>query len=233
VSRNRDRPRPLAQGHDKWQSSPVKPSKSTGSNAYDLLLDAIESGALPAGTRLRETELATRFNISRTPVREALKRLETQGLVAHEPHHGAIVAQLDYSDMAELYLMREVLEGTAAGLAAQHATPAEVAVLAEMVARDRLVLQDPRQLAANNRAFHRQLHLAARNKFLNQMAQGMRLSMALLAGTTLGIPDRGAESLDEHAAIVAAIAQRDAAAAEAAARGHIQAAFKARLRLGG
>ncbi|MBE9604972.1 GntR family transcriptional regulator [Acetobacteraceae bacterium H6797] len=205
--------------------------KSTGASAYDLLLEAIEGGDLPPGTRLRETELAARFSISRTPVREALKRLETQGLVAHEPHHGAIVAWLDYTQMAELYYMREVLEGTAAGLAAVHATPTEIEVLREMVARDREMLDDTKALAASNRAFHRQLHLSARNRFLSQTLSNMRLSLALLAGTTLNVPDRGGEAQDEHGAIVEAIARRDQAGAEAAARAHIKAAFKARLQL--
>ncbi|WP_424136392.1 GntR family transcriptional regulator [Roseomonas chloroacetimidivorans] len=212
-------------------SDQPKPSRSSGSEAYDLLLQAIESGALPAGTRLREAELAERFRISRTPVREALKRLEAQGLVLHEPHHGAVVASLDYGQMTELYHMREVLEGTAAGLAATHATVTEVEILREMVERDRGLLDDPQALAATNRAFHRQVRLSARNRFLNATLENMRISLALLAGTTLAVPNRGAESVEEHEAIVAAIERRDAAAAEASARQHIRNAFKARIGL--
>ncbi|HEY8610597.1 MAG TPA: GntR family transcriptional regulator [Roseomonas sp.] len=208
-----------------------RPSRSSGSEAYDLLLEAIDSGALPAGTRLREAELAERFRISRTPVREALKRLEAQGLVLHEPHHGAVVASLDYGQMAELYHMREVLEGTAAGLAATHATATEVEILREMVERDRGLLGDPVALAGTNRAFHRQIRLSARNRFLNATLENMRISLALLAGTTLAVPNRGAESVEEHSAIVAAIESRDAAAAEGAARRHIRNAFKVRIGL--
>ncbi|MFC0385213.1 GntR family transcriptional regulator [Muricoccus vinaceus] len=209
----------------------AKPSRSSGSEAYDLLLEAIDSGALPAGTRLREAELAERFRISRTPVREALKRLEAQGLVLHEPHHGAVVASLGYAEMTELYHMREVLEGTAAGLAATHATATEVEVLREMVERDGGLLDDPAALAGTNRLFHRQICLSARNGFLNTMLENLRLSLALLAGTTLAVPNRGSESVREHAAIVAAIEARDAAAAEAAARRHIRNAFKVRIGL--
>jgi DNA-binding GntR family transcriptional regulator len=208
-----------------------RPSRSSGSEAYDLLLEAMEGGALPAGTRLREAELAERFRISRTPVREALKRLEAQGLVLHEPHHGAVVASLDYGQMTELYLMREVLEGTAAGLAATHATPTEVEILREMVERDRGLLGDPAALAGTNRAFHRQIRLSARNRFLNAGLENMRISLALLAGTTLAVPNRGAESVEEHAAIVAAIEARDSAGAEGAARRHIRNAFKVRIGL--
>lgn len=208
-----------------------RPSRSSGQEAYDLLLQAIDSGALPAGTRLREAELAERFRISRTPVREALKRLEAQGLVLHEPHHGAAVASLDYGQVAELYHMREVLEGTAAGLAATHATATEVEILREMVDRDRGLLDDPPALAASNRAFHRQIRLSARNRFLNATLDTMRISLALLAGTTLAVPGRGAESVEEHAAVVAAIEAHDPAAAEAAARRHIRNAFKVRIGL--
>ncbi|MBP0491713.1 GntR family transcriptional regulator [Roseomonas sp. SG15] len=209
----------------------MRPGRSSGAGAYELLLEAMEAGALPAGTRLREAELAERFGISRTPVREALKRLEAQGLVLHEPHHGAVVASLDYGQMTELYHMREVLEGTAAGLAATHATGTEMEILREMVERDRGLLEDPAALAATNRAFHRQIRLSARNRFLNTSLETMRISLALLARTTLAAPRRGAESVEEHAAIVDAIEARDAARAEEAARRHMRNAFKARIRL--
>ena len=215
-------------------------NKSTGSGAFDLLLSAIDDGTLPAGTRLREVELAERFRISRTPVREALKRLETMGLVMHEPHHGAVVASLDHGQTVELYHMREVLEGTAARLAATHATATEVEVLREMLDADRALLagqagapdRGAPALAASNRVFHRQIHRAARNRFLDRMLENMRLSLALLRGTTLGLDARGAVSLDEHEAIVSAIGARDGEAAEAAARLHIRNAFKTRLLLG-
>lgn len=204
-------------------------SKSTGTNAYDLLLSAIEEGQLPSGTRLREVELASRFAISRTPVREALKRLEAQGLVAHEPHHGAVVATLDYASVIELYHIREVLEGTAAGLCATHATEPEIDLLQSMVAADRAIAQDAPALARSNRQFHRQIHLSARNRFLNVMLENMRLSLALLPGTTLGMPTRGPVSVEEHAVVVARIAARDAAGAEKAARDHIRNAFRTRI----
>src|ERR1700678_3273836 len=89
------------------------PGQSSGTEAYKLLLQAIEAGALAPGTRLREADLAPRFQISRTPVREALKLLESRGLVAHEPHYGAMVATLDYGQIVELYQYRELLEAEA------------------------------------------------------------------------------------------------------------------------
>ena len=206
-------------------------SQSSASEAYDLLLAAIETGSLPPGTRLREADLAARFQISRTPVREALKRLELQGLVAHEPHHGAVVSTPEYGQVVELYMMREVLEGTAARLAAQHATDVEVQVLRDMVVRDRGLVPDPAALAASNRLFHQQIRDSAGNRYLSRTLETFRVSLALLAGTTLGVPGRGSASIDEHDAIVARIAARDPDGAEQAARQHIRNAFRTRIAL--
>jgi len=204
-------------------------AKSSALEAYDLLVAAIEHGELTAGMRMREVELADRYGISRTPIREALKRLEAQGLVTHTPNQGAVVTTLDFNKMAELYLMREILEGTAARLSATRATDTEIEVLAEMVERDRRHPDDPELLAQNNRHFHRQLHLSSRNSFLSNMLENLLLSHYLLAGTTLADPERGMQSFDEHAAIVRGLREHDPDAAEAAARAHVRYAFKWRM----
>jgi DNA-binding GntR family transcriptional regulator len=209
----------------------MRTNESSASGAYELLLSQIEDGALPPGTRLREADLARRLQVSRTPVREALKRLEIQGLIVHEPHRGAVIAKLDYGQVAELYLLREVLEGTAARLAAQHATDVEIGVLADMVARDRALVAQPRELVRTNRLFHQQVRNVARNRFLSQTLENLRLSLALLANTTLEAPGRGPTSVEEHAAIVARIAVRDPEGAEAAARQHILNAFRTRIKV--
>jgi len=211
--------------------SAALPSRSSAAEAYSLLLGDIEDGNLPPGTRLRETELAERLSISRTPVREALKRLELQGLVEHEPHHGAVVASLEYGQVTEMYLLREVLEGTAARLAAQHATATEIGVLQRMVDSDRALIEQPRRLAQTNRRFHQQVRDTARNRYLGSALEALRLSLALLAGTTLGAPGRAAQSVEEHGAIVARIAARDPDGAEQAARQHILNAFRTRVEL--
>lgn len=203
--------------------------KSSALEAYDLLVSAIEHGELIAGMRMREVELAERYGISRTPIREALKRLEAQGLVTHTPNQGAVVTTLDFNKIAELYLMREILEGTAARLAATRATETEIEVLAEMVERDRRHPDDSRLLAETNRQFHRQLHLSARNTFLSNTLETMLLSHYLLVGTTLADPERGRQSFDEHAAIVRGLREHDPDAAEAAARAHVRYAFKWRI----
>jgi len=201
----------------------------SGSDIYRKLVEAIEAGNLAPGTRLREAELAERYGVSRTPIREGLKRLESQGLAIHEPNRGMIIPILDNDQINELYVVRAVLEGTVAGLAAQHATAAEIAILAEMVEADRAIGDDAAKLSESNRAFHRRLTLASHNRYLMAQIEHMKQFLLLLGGTTFVDPERRAQAIEEHARIVEAIAARDGAAAEAAGRDHIERAHKARL----
>ena len=199
-------------------------------DAYTLILEAIDAGVFKPGDRLVEADLAERFGVSRTPVREALQRLETQSMLARDGR-SLIVASLDHNQLAELYVVRAELEGLAARLAARHATPEEVRVLNAMVAEDRAYLNDPEALARANRRFHRQVHLASHNRYLVQQLELVHRSMALLATTSLAAEGRGTAALAEHAAIVAAIAVGDPVAAEAALKAHISQAFETRLKL--
>ena len=123
------------------------------SDAYSLILDAIDVGTYRPGDRLVESELAERFGVSRTPVREALQRLETQSLLARDGR-SLIVASLDHSQTAELYAVHGELEGLAARLAARNATPEEVRVLRDMVDEDDALVHDPSALSRANRRFH-------------------------------------------------------------------------------
>jgi DNA-binding GntR family transcriptional regulator len=200
-------------------------------SAYDVILKAIDSGEIEAGARLIESDLAERFGCSRTPVREALRRLEAQGLVVHEPNRGMSVIELDYRQLTEIYTFREIVEGTAARLAATSATSTEIDLLEEMVAADRVLLDQPKALAARNKKFHERIHLAAHNRYLNDALERLRVGLVLLSGTTLSLPDRAAESIDEHDEIVVAIARRDPDRAEQAARHHIRNAYRSRLRM--
>jgi DNA-binding transcriptional regulator YhcF (GntR family) len=105
-------------------------------DAYQLILQAIDTGVYRPGDRLVESELAERFGVSRTPIREALQRLETQSLLTRDGR-SLIVSSLDHNQMAELYVVRCELEGLAARLAARHATEEEIRVLRKMVEDDR------------------------------------------------------------------------------------------------
>jgi DNA-binding GntR family transcriptional regulator len=203
--------------------------KSQNRDAYDMILGAIDEGLYRPGDRLVESDLAERFGVSRTPIREALQRLETQSLLTRDGR-SLIVSSLDHSQMAELYTVRTELEGLAARLAARHAAEEEVRVLAEMVEEDHALLGDPQAMSRANRRFHKQIHLASHNRFLVQQLDLVHRSMALMATTSLAIEGRGERALAEHAAIVAAIAARDEEAANQALRAHISTAFEVRLR---
>ncbi|SEL58668.1 GntR family transcriptional regulator [Roseivivax marinus] len=199
-------------------------------DAYSLILDAIDTGTYRPGDRLVESDLAERFGVSRTPIREALQRLETQSLLTRDGR-SLIVASLDHNQLAELYAVRTELEGLAARLAARHATAEEILVLAEMVQTDRGLLHDPKALARANRRFHQQIHLASHNRFLVQQLDLVHRSMALMATTSLAAEGRGAVALQEHDRIVDAIRKRDEDGASRALRDHISVAFVTRLKL--
>lgn len=198
-------------------------------DAYSLILSAIDNGIYRPGDRLVESELAERFGVSRTPVREALQRLETQSMLKRDGR-SLIVATLDHNQLAELYTVRTELEALAARLAARHATPEEIRVLAGMIDEDRASLGDPSALARANRRFHHQIHLASHNRYLVQQLNLVHRSMALMAGTTLAAKGRDSVTLDEHQAIVDAIGKRDETGAEQALRRHISMAYETRLK---
>ncbi|WP_128910646.1 GntR family transcriptional regulator [Tropicibacter alexandrii] len=204
--------------------------KTQNTDAYSLILEAIDSGVYRPGDRLVESELAERFGVSRTPIREALQRLETQSLLSRDGR-SLIVSSLDHNQMAELYAVRTELEGLAARLAARHATEEEVQVLQEMVEDDKALLGDPAALARANRRFHKMIHLASHNRFLVQQLDLVHRSMALMATTSLAAQGRGEVALGEHQAIVDAVARRDEDAAYKALRDHISVAFVTRLKL--
>lgn len=206
-------------------------NSSLGATAYDRLREAIRDGSLKSGARLREENVAKTLDMSRTPVREALRRLELEGLLTHEPYRGMVVSRLDTQMVTELYLMRDVLEGTAARLAAQHASKTDIAVFRDLLAAEAQLKGKPERLAEHNRRFHVAVYHAAHNRFLLKTLNALRDSLDLLGGTTFAVPGRAKSALKEHREIVAAIAAGDAEAAEAAARSHIQGAQRARMKL--
>jgi len=167
--------------------------------------------------------------VSRTPIREALQRLETQSLLARDGR-SLIVASLDHNQMSELYVVRRELEGLAARLAARHATNEEISVLRDMVAEDDVLVGDPLALSLANRRFHKQIHLASHNRFLVQQLDLVHRTMALMATTSLAADGRGEIAQGEHDGIVAALEAHDEDAADQALKDHIPVAFMTRLK---
>ncbi len=204
-------------------------SRPNQKDAYSLILEAIDVGIYKPSDRLVESDLAERFGVSRTPIREALQRLETQSLLERDGR-SLIVASLDHNQMAELYVVRRELEGLAAKLAARHATEEEITVLRDMVEADDALVDDPVALSKANRRFHEQIHLASHNRYLVQQLNLVHRTMALMATTSLAAKGRGEIAQSEHKIIVDAIARRDEEAAGQALNDHISTAYMTRLK---
>jgi DNA-binding GntR family transcriptional regulator len=204
-------------------------TRSRADFVYESLRDAISDGRIGVGERVREEDIAHNLGVSRTPVREALQRLQQRGLLVFGSGRGLVVAQLSQHQVLQLYAMREILEGSAAGFAAQHATPADIAILYRLQKELADAKPDPVLLVALNRRFHQAIHEAAHNQYLRQTLDMLHDSMALLHNATFRVPSRRAESDEEHRRIVAAIEKRDPDAAEEVARQHVRQAQRTRF----
>ena len=200
-----------------------------GQDAYDRIVEDIRSGVLRPGDRLTETELAAQLGISRTPVREAIRQLESDGLVTHTPRVGTTIRSLGHAEVSELYDMRSVLEGTAARFAARAASEVELENLGA-IHQEMAAATDPATLSRLNRQFHVALLDSARNRFLVKAVAAINTTLLILGPSTLEETGRAAQANAEHARILAALAARDAKAAEAEMVAHIAAAHRARLK---
>ncbi|MCV6594448.1 MAG: GntR family transcriptional regulator [Silicimonas sp.] len=205
------------------------PGRSSGEAAYEALLSALQTGQFAPGDRLREEDVAQQMSLSRTPVREALRRLEADGIVEHRPRIGAVIRQLDHGELVELYEMRGVLERTAAELAAQHGVEAEfdtLEALNDAIAGEK---SNPAQAAAINQKFHEGLYLAGRNRFLIGAARSLNHALLLMGPTTFTDDARIDTVVRQHGAIITALRARDAEAAGAAAETHLTTSLTHRL----
>ena len=194
---------------------------STVDTVYDVLRRGILDGELPPGHRLRSDALANDLDVSRTPVREALRKLETEGLVVAS-RHGVMVRQLSEQDLTDIFYMREALEGMAARLAAENATRAEVDEL-------KALFEDMETLAAHGDIselreltgeFHMLIWRASHSARLTQALQGLLDHARQAQSSTLYMPGRPADALKEHRSLLRAIEKRDADLAETLARQH-------------
>jgi DNA-binding GntR family transcriptional regulator len=195
----------------------------------DALRAGIIGGDYAQGERLVEEEIASRFDVSRNPIREALRTLSIEGFVVIEPRRGARVASIDGARARELFELRAPLEGLVAGLAAARRTPEHVARLVEIVAAGRSAAADQRlaELPALNTEFHETMALAAGNELLHGTLS--RLSDLIRWVYSARISQRSMTSWDEHAAIVDAISDGDVERARRCGESHIAAAASAYL----
>jgi DNA-binding GntR family transcriptional regulator len=199
--------------------------KSVVDQVHAELLERIVAGELRPGARLRQEALAEELGVSRTPLREALARLVSEGLVEFVPNRGATVARRDFSDMEQAWRARLVIEPGAARLAAERQERLAIESMRETVLRQRSVADDVTASFALNREFHLALVAAAGNAHLSQFAELLWLSR-------IGVPIFAAQArdraqilawADEHEAIAEAVAAGSGARAERLTREHIAA----------
>jgi DNA-binding GntR family transcriptional regulator len=207
---------------------PSRPSRLTslGHDALAKIRGALMEGSLAPGQRIRETDLAERFSMSRTPVREAIHVMRAKGLVSHQDGV-LVITRLDRRLLDEIYAMRETLEGMSARLAARGAKPEDVEDLKAILARE-VNASSPQQRVMINVKFHSLLAVLADNRYLSSAIEDLSDTLTLLGPTTLADDARFAQAHQEHLSIVDAIAKGDGEAAEARMRAHVRAAWQVR-----
>ncbi|MCO5093127.1 GntR family transcriptional regulator [Bosea sp. (in: a-proteobacteria)] len=209
-------------------------SNTTGQSRSDYVYGQIRAGLrrgdIKPGQRLLEADLAQQLNVSRTPIRDAIRRLISEGLVTIAPSRGVMVIELSKQQVREIYALREVLEGAAARLAAQFATKEELAILRQALESSANIVE-PARYADFNTVFHQAIHDAAHNQYLALALNQLANSLALLPGTTFQAPGRLPVAKQEHMAMLEAIESRDQDLAELLARKHIRQAHMTRANM--
>lgn len=189
----------------------------------DQIEDEIITGVRVPGERLDEQSLAARFNVSRTPIREALAMLAAAGLVTLHPHRGSFVAALGVREIVERFEVMAAIEGMCGRLAARRITPPQRQQLADAheECRRQAAAADADAYYYANERFHSVIYDAAHNTFLAEQARGLRRRLRPFRRLQLRLRNRIAGSLAEHQAILEAIFAGDGDAAEARLQQHI------------
>jgi DNA-binding GntR family transcriptional regulator len=187
------------------------------------LADEIVRGVLEPGAALDETELARRFQVSRTPVREAIRQLAASGLIESRPHRGSVVAQPSHEHLIGVFEAMAELEALCAGLAAQRITPVERHALAAAHEELRAMIQsgDPQRYHEINEAFHSTIYAGAHNGYLAEITQAARVRAQPFRRAQFRNLGRLAKSHMEHDLVVTAIMRGDRDGAVRAMRDHI------------
>ena len=198
---------------------------------YEVLKNAILHGELGPGQPLVEASLAAWCNVSRTPVREALMRLEQDGLVGRTDR-GLVVRERSPEEIIDLYETRMILEATAGRVAAERRTDHDIRTLRRYLNRgEDAGAADPRAMVAANQQFHRAVWRASHNESLLDLLERLNLHLARYPETTLQYPGRWAQAWKQHAELIDAIAARDGERAYEVALRHFQEARDIRLAL--
>ncbi|WP_430335931.1 GntR family transcriptional regulator [Rhodococcus sp. ACT016] len=210
----------------------VKPPGSRASYVQDVLRSEILSGALAPGTPIGQDKVAERLGVSITPVREALRNLESVGLVVYEPNFGAKVAELAAGEMEELYLLRATVEGLAARLAATSISPEELHRLHDIHRELRAALDagDAARMSALSREFHAQIACVGGRSIIARHLQWIWESHPIpIEQSVWSNPKVAAQAVETHARLLALIESGDAQGAEDHMVQQVRLAASARL----
>ncbi len=190
-----------------------------------VLRERIYAGVYAPGATLRQERIAAEFGISRTPLREAFRVLERDGLIVNKPGSGVRVASADLPKLLDAYAVREALDGVAARHAAERASPAAIQDLALQVERQQKIVDawDPGAYSQSNVAFHEAIIAAAGNASLAPLEPLLYITAQVFAPAVSLLSERARSAVREHCMIVDAIAARDGEQAERLARAHIHA----------
>jgi DNA-binding GntR family transcriptional regulator len=193
-------------------------------NIVEKIEDIVLSGELPAGAKLDEMVLARRFNVSRTPIREALRRLSSSGLIDLIPNRGAFIATLSETQLTEMFVAMAEMEATCARLAAISMTPAERQAFQRLHNRMGELVEpnDVHTFGEMNDAFHILIYRGAHNHYLEEIANSLRKRLSLYSRSQLRTPDRLRRSFHEQDDVVKAVTAADAERAHAAMLRHFE-----------
>jgi DNA-binding GntR family transcriptional regulator len=191
---------------------------------FESLREAIISGALPPSERLMEIQLAEEMGVSRTPVREAIRKLELEGLVVMIPRKGAYVAGMSIKDIVDVFEIRGALEGLAAELASERVTDEELESMERYLVKisEEIESGDLSMVVETDTDFHTLIYKASRNARLSQIISNLREQIQRFRTTSLSFPGRMKIALEEHRKIVEAISSRDGELARKLAQEHIE-----------
>ena len=196
------------------------------------LRDAIKRGILEPGERLMEVQLAEELGISRTPVREAIRKLEQEGYVIMMPRRGTYVSDVSVKDVKEIFEIRSALESLAISLATMRIEPDELEKLQTLLAQigGHIENKDIDKIVATDIEFHGLLYQVSRNERLVNIISNLKEQLARFRTLSMSYPGRLQETLAEHRAMVEAIAAGDVEAAREAAERHMEQAEETLLR---